>query len=252
VNASLAGVRQDARTLYRIGDLSKNLGRVSVADRTAIKNVLHTAQALETRVAVLAGDIQAKARENELFAGDKQQLSKSTHCFVVTLIIYEALADLDNPGGYFNSQPSAKRKRGAEAEGGTDSAAVDASPSGIVKQLKKKQKSRTHPGGRHKVREGLQEAQSSGNVGPQLSGAQHRRSGDVSSLVAEQDVPRQPDNQQRPVATAVIGVPRSSDSLEAELRENEAENAGLKAELRERDDTIRRLQSKIAEFEARN
>jgi hypothetical protein len=70
VDESLAGIREDTYNLRRIGALAEDIGRISRADRKAIDNTLHTAQALETRVAILVGDIIAKARKNNLFIGD--------------------------------------------------------------------------------------------------------------------------------------------------------------------------------------
>jgi hypothetical protein len=66
---------------------------------------------------------------------------------VVTLLVYERLAVLDKKGGYFNVQPtapSAKRKRAAETDGGTDPAAGNTSTSVIAKQAKKKLDTRTN------------------------------------------------------------------------------------------------------------
>jgi hypothetical protein len=50
VDESLAGIREDPYNLRRIGALAEDIGRISRADRKAIDNTLHTAQALENRV----------------------------------------------------------------------------------------------------------------------------------------------------------------------------------------------------------
>jgi hypothetical protein len=63
------------------------------------------------------------------------------------MLVYERLAVLDIKGGYFDAQPtapSAKRKRAAETDSGTDPAAVNTSASVVAKQAKKKPDTRAN------------------------------------------------------------------------------------------------------------
>jgi len=87
---------------------ARDLRGASSVGRTADDTIFTTNQAVRTCVAELARHIFTTAQSAPW--GFYKESADVTHCMVIVAIICEALADLDNIGGYFNCQLKPKLK----------------------------------------------------------------------------------------------------------------------------------------------